>query len=633
MPVVGVRVYAQTQTKNAILREEMLRLCYRGHKVKAALKAVGRSIGWYNAQRQENPQWALEVSRAGGRVFSSRLADEARRLGAERLPESIREVEFPYFCGRYLRQQLFRHQLQWWDMLEGREPRELHPAMTYERREPNYMLINTPPNHAKSTTITVNWVTFLICTQPNVRITVVSKTADMAKTFIYAVQQRLTHPRYKDLQLRFAPTEGFKAAADMWRSDRIYVGGEARDSGEKDPTLQGIGIGQQIFGSRGDWYILDDCVTLDNAHEFEKQYRWLSQEVLTRPGFGQGRLAIVGTRVAPQDLYSELRAPERYAEGTSPWTYLSQPAVLEFAEKPEDWHTLWPLSNEPWTPGQAPPKEGELFARWDGPALARQRSLVGARTWSFVYQQENHASDAVFTVELVNRAQNGMRSPGRMHAGAVGYRPKGMEGLFVVCGVDPAMAGDTAMVVVGLDRFNGRRYVLDAKVKTAASPSWIRETIKQLAADLSVNEFRIEKNAFQIMLTQDPELHRHLASRGVTIVEHFTGKNKWDHDFGIGAMSLLFQNGLIELPNSTKSEAIRQLMAQLVQWAPQLPKQVKTDLVMALWFAEIKCRELMQASNTGDLIKGFLPNRFLSRRRRQQQFLVNVTDLAAREAG
>lgn len=99
-------------------------------------------------------------------------------------------------------------------------------------------------------------------------------------------------------------------------------------------------------------------------------------------------------------------------------------------------------------------------------------------------------------------------------------------------------------------------------------------------------------------------------------------------------MSLLFQNSLIELPNPAKSEAIRQLVSQLTAWAPELPKQVKTDMVMALWFTEITCREIMQASNTGELVKGFLPNRFLSRRRRAQQFTVNMTDLAAMaEAG
>lgn len=245
-----IKVYAATEKKNAILREQMLQACLRGQKTGSALKAIGRSESWYAKQRKDHPDWALEMSRVGGHVWTSRLRDEAVKLGLERAPESIAEVTFPYFAGRYLHQQLFPHQLQWWDMLEGREPRDLHPAMVYERREPNYMLINTPPNHAKSTTISVNWVTYLIATNPNVRITVASKTQEMAKTFLYAVQQRLTHPRYKDLHMRFGPVGGFKQAADRWTSTKLYVGGEARDSGEKDPTLQVIGIGQQIYGSR-----------------------------------------------------------------------------------------------------------------------------------------------------------------------------------------------------------------------------------------------------------------------------------------------------------------------------------------------------------------------------------------------
>lgn len=213
--------------------------------------------------------------------------------------------------------------------------------------------------------------------------------------------------------------------------------------------------------------------------------------------------------------------------------------MLRFAEKPEDWETLWPQSNEPWNAGPVPPKDGELFPRWDGKALSRQRALVGARTWSFVYQQEQHASDAVFPVELVNNAVKGMRSPGRMHAGAAGYRPKGMDGLYVVGGVDPAMAGDTGIVVTGLDRHNGRRYILDARLKTAASPTWMRETIKSLTTELSVQQWVIEKNAFQAYLSQDPELHKYLASLGVTIREHYTGKNKWDIAQGRETCSLM----------------------------------------------------------------------------------------------
>lgn len=147
---MGVRVYAAVEQRNEILRDEMLRLCLRGHKIAGALAKIGRGRVWYLQQRKAFPKWAMEVSLAGGKVWGSAMAEEARRLGFERTPEQLRQVKFDYFCERYLHQRLFRHQLQWWDMLEGREPRDLHPSMTYERREPNYMLINTPPNHVPS---------------------------------------------------------------------------------------------------------------------------------------------------------------------------------------------------------------------------------------------------------------------------------------------------------------------------------------------------------------------------------------------------------------------------------------------------------------------------------------------------
>ncbi len=58
--------------------------------------------------------------------------------------------------------------------------------------------------------------------------------------------------------------------------------------------------------SGNDLIILDDCVTLSNSGEYEKQIRWIQQEVLTRIG-PTGKLLIVGTRVDPIDMYRELR--------------------------------------------------------------------------------------------------------------------------------------------------------------------------------------------------------------------------------------------------------------------------------------------------------------------------------------
>lgn len=70
--------------------------------------------------------------------------------------------DFPEFCERYLHQKLFPHQLQWFDLLEGRQPRALHSAMVFEPGDDDLIICNTPPEHAKSTTITVNYTVWRI---------------------------------------------------------------------------------------------------------------------------------------------------------------------------------------------------------------------------------------------------------------------------------------------------------------------------------------------------------------------------------------------------------------------------------------------------------------------------------------
>jgi hypothetical protein len=495
----------------------------------------------------------------------------------------------------------------------------------YEAGDPNYIMINTPPEHAKSATLSINYVTYRVATDPNVRIILVSKTQERAKEFLYAVKTRLTHPRFKVLQETFGPADGWKADAAQWASDRIYLGAD-RDSGEKDPTVQAIGIGGQIYGARSDLIIIDDGVVLSNAHQFEAQLRWLQQEVITRLG-PTGKLLVVGTRVDAMDLYRALREPERYPSGLSPWTYLSQPAVLAYGETPKDWVTLWPRAQAAWSAADRADKEG-LFPRWDGPHLFRRRGMLNPRTWALAYMQAEVEEDAVFDALKVRACVNGLRQPGVMSKGAPGHRPNGMDGLYVIGSMDPAMVGDTGVVVVGVDRFQKKRFLLDAKLKTSATPAWIRSTIKELTDKYSIHEWRIEKNAFQQFLTQDPELQQWLGSQGVRLSEHHTGRNKWDAGFGVASMSILFDLSLIELPSTHNSEPMKQLVEQLIVWSPET--KAKTDMVMALWFAEIRAREVCQASALdGDGgTKMFVQNRWLSRRQRRQQTIINLNDLA-----
>ncbi len=109
--------------------------------------------------------------------------------------------------------------------------------MTYEQAALNRILINVPPEHAKSTVITTNYVVYRIVTNPNTRVIIVSKTQGMARKFLGAIKTRLSHPAYTKLQVAFGPNGGYKADATQWQADMIYLG-TGRDSGEKDPTVR-----------------------------------------------------------------------------------------------------------------------------------------------------------------------------------------------------------------------------------------------------------------------------------------------------------------------------------------------------------------------------------------------------------
>lgn len=607
----------------ALVKKQLVELLAKGYTVQRACDAVGRHPKSYEYYRKTDPVFASQVDRI--RAFREQGVLKPAGAG-EPMPS------FPEFSERFLGMRVFTHQKHWTDLLDGRVPSEVHPSITYEPGDDDLLIVNTPPDHAKSTTVTMNYATWRICANPNIRIIIVSKTAPMARKFLYGIKSRLTHPRFQELQMRFGPPGGFEKTAAAWSQDQIYVSEETRDSGEKDPTVQVLGVRGHIYGARADLIIMDDCVDNTNAHEFEKQIEWLQSEVMSRLAPG-GKLLIIGTRLRPRDLYSELRDPSRYPDERSPWTYFAQPAVLEFKERPEDWVTLWPKTNVPPIENRdAAPDENGLFPKWDGPNLAKKRARVSPSVWAMVYQQQQVHEDAVFPPDAVRGVICGNRQTGRIPAGMPGVRPEGMSGLTVVAGLDPAMVGHTAAVVIGLDVAKQKRYLLDVHNQPSMTPDAIRELIRSWTERYDVKEWRIEKNAFQAMLTQDREVREFLAGRGAILREHHTGTNKWDVDFGVASLTTLFsgwQDGraVIEFPGSHNSEGMKALIEQLVTWYPDAPKTQKTDCVMAFWFAELACRDRILAAT--NFMRTHSRSMFLTRADVASQRTVRLSDVEA----
>ena len=598
-------------------KSRLLEMIAKGFSVEDACKAVGKSSKTFYYYTKSDPDFDREV----------KLVRALKARGGQ-ISDADKAMTFKDFRKEFMKSETFAHQQNVIDLIENRDPSWLHPSMMYEKGTDQYVLVNMPPEHAKSMTVSIDYITYRICVDPNVRIKVVSKTQQMAKEFLYAVKQRLTSPFYIDLQRRFAPADGFKATADKWTQDAIYI---ERESGEKDPTLQALGIGGQIYGARADLIILDDCVTLSNVGEYEKQIRWIQQEVLTRIG-PTGKLLIVGTRVDPIDMYRELRNNDRYPEGKSPWTYMAMPAVLEFDETPENWVTLWPRSDKPWSGDPVDADKDGFFPRWDGTRLKQRRSVLDSRTWAMVYQQQDVESEAIFSPELVRAAANGMRGCGPLVAGAPGY-PADVSGFYTVCAMDPAMSGDTFTVAISGDRNTKRRYLLDASRMPAPTPQRIREIIFTWTEKYKPSVWVIEKNAFQLFLTRDEEINAFLQSRGIRLVQHYTGANKMDLEYGVASLAPLFgsfgpdgkpaKNALIELPRP-ESEGVKALIEQLITWSPNTKN--KQDGPMALWFAETQLRDYVNQS--GQYGQTWVKNPFATPNALAQRQVVNLEEYA-----
>ena len=591
-------------------KAEIVKLVGVGKKIEDICRIVGKSRATYDYYRRSDPEFAEAVDRQ--KILVSRGKGETPNVDVP---------DFPEFCERYLGQKLFPHQLQWFDLLEGRQPRDIHPSMTHEAGDPDLLVVNTPPGHAKSTTITVNYVVWRIVADPNVKVVLVSKTQRLAVQFLLQIKNRLTHPAYADLQRDFAPPGGFDGDSASWKQDMIYVSSNVRGGEAKDPTVQAIGIGGQLYGARADLIILDDTVDNSNAHDFERQVHWVQTEVMSRLPDG-GKLLVVGTRMAPKDLYRELLNADRYhGDDASPWTYFAQPAVLETDDDADKWITLWPYTDAP-SGKHIEPNEDGLYPKWTGPILAKRRARMLPAAWARVYQQEQVAEDTVFKPEDI-RASQQMRSAGIIPADERIGRPEGMDGLRIIAGMDPAAVGYTAAVVIGVDQRTGHRYVIDVFNKASITPDDTRDLIKTWTDRYRINEWRIEQNAFQKFLVLDTEINNYLANRGCVLVGHSTQKsNKHDPNFGVMAMAGLFSSGLIHLPNSN-SEAVKALIEQLSVWQPDPPRGTKTDVVMALWFAELRAQEMVARVERG---KAYQNTPFTTRGDKSERIIVNMNE-------
>jgi hypothetical protein len=541
--------------------ECFLELLRHGYNYTQAAEKLGYDYQWWYGTKKRYPAWRTEAEE----IVSG------TGLSAWEYPD-LSHLTFAEFCKRYGGFDLAEHQLRIAEAL-------LDP---YAR----LVLVLGHPESGKSTLVSLWYVLYRIAQDPDIRVALVSKSGSKAQDLLTRIKRYLTEDHlYDDTEGNLiSEFNGWKPAHGEleWSADQIYI--KHRKSGERDPTVQALGIGKQIYGARLDLLILDDSLVLDNQiSELQRDRidQWFTNEARSRAQRGQ--TVVNGTRLFPFDLYGQWKKSwvnNRLFRGV----YI--PAIYdEWTEQESpNWPEYWTLDGYDTFED---PLDDTIVTGYQ-PGLRDIRAEIMARDparWRLVYQQEDvEQSENVFRMEHIEKA---------FELGSTRRLGTVMDHEILILGVDPATSGRAASVLLALDPETRVRTVVDIFVGSQLGATGIRSKLFyqfwDRYAEHQISSTVLEVNFAPTLMGDEAFLARAEAA-GTRLVRHATigrGKkrgSKWDEEYGISATASLFTNGLIAFPCLGEDDRTR--LQPLIDDMLVFPyADAAQDAIVAFWVA------------------------------------------------
>lgn len=423
----------------------------------------------------------------------------------------------------------------------------------------NWIMLEAPRDHSKSTVFTVAYPLHEIGKDHNVRIGIASNAADTAEGFTRQIRTIIDKDKkYKRVHGRLKPER-----PTMWRDDGFII--DRDNYKDKDPTVSAISYGGQVVSKRLDILICDDLLTFENTRTKEQRAKmrdwfWTVLFPLLKPG---GRLIIVGTAWNTQDLYEELLGDANFE------VRLRYDAIVDEKTK----QTLWPR-------------------RWSWEEMMKRKESMGTLAFNRSYRNITaNIDDSPFEESWIQAALKAGQS--RKMIRRLDYASWDLGKMTISIGVDLAISKKaksdfTAMVVIGRLQ-DGRKVLLYAK-RSKMTPAETRRTIIELAEQFNPDVITVESNAYQASIQMD------LAEQTDLPIEAYnTGGEKFDEEIGINSIAVEFENGKWILPYNNEdlytTTMIDHLTTGMREFSPGGEEHTE-DLLMALWFANGGLRRL-----------------------------------------
>ena len=494
-----------------------------------------------------------------------------------------------------------------------------------ESPEKEYVVMNMPPGSGK-TTLLHDITCWIICRNRSTRLLTGSATMSLAKRNLMRVRRSLERviPEVADDQLkargqamdavttmahdfgRFKPLE-----KELWTNEAFIVmqPEEMGAISEKEPTLSAYGMDSGFIGGRFDGCFWDDLVDprkVRSAEMREAMEDWYQDVAETRlePA---GMLALIGQRLAPDDLY-------RFAldmvqplddEAEQALDELSEEKLAELRRDKKYKHLLYKAHYEekclPDNHKRTAPAypEGCLLdpRRLGWRDISNLMSNRGER-FAVVYQQEDLALDEVLVRNewVYGHGDN----PGCIDKDRDRWEiPPGISprDCIVVATADPSPTMYWSVQCWVYHPESKQRFLMDLVRSKMEAPEFldynyntgefigIMEDWQRLSESLGfpIQVWVVEQNAAQRFLLQYDHFKRWRQLRGVEVIPHNTTSNKSDADYGVTTISQHWKFGRVRLMG--KGEGKTRSM-KLIDEVTRYPHGRTDDCVMAEWFFE-----------------------------------------------
>ena len=545
-------------TQSAWNKEMFVRLVQNGYNYTQATERLGLTYRWWAVTRKRDTDFEAAVLEANAPTFETWTYPD------------LSMMRFEEFFQRYTGMELATHQ-HW-------------IANALEDPLGKIVLILGHPESGKSTLVSLWYVLYRLAQDPDSRTAIVTKNGTKAQDLVVRVQRHLTEEHlYDDApQNLIVDFNGFKPTREQnleWSQDQFFV--KHRKSGERDPSVQGLGIGKLIYGSRLDYLILDDALVQDNQTSpltRERIDNWFDSEARSRAQKGQ--TIVNGTRLIPQDLYGTW---QKSWKDNKLFRAVIIPAIQD--EYGEDERVTWP---EYWTLDgfdETTVINGETHVTGYQMGMRDIRESIVVKNpsrWRLVYQQEAlEEEEAIFTQRHIDAA---------MELGAHRKLGQVFDHEQLVLGVDPATTGRAASVLLAIDPVSRVRTVVDLFIGSGLGATGVRydlmyqfwERYREHRVDVTV----IESN-FVKTLKGDESFMARAEAHGTHLPDwHTSGRGKqgkWDEEYGIAAMEGLFTQGLMSFANAGAGDERR--LAGLIEDLLIFPWSEVQDAAIAIWLA------------------------------------------------